>query len=108
MHVDENFAQTPVFIFASVQINLVPADDGLLRVAFAAMRKFFAFLRAHPLHQFFDDAFGHNGCALGLRLGDEGFFFVFLVVDFQNLAGQRLAQLGAITIKRIGLQPQLP
>ena len=37
VHIDENFAQRPVFILTRVQVNFVSADDGFLRVSGAAV-----------------------------------------------------------------------
>jgi hypothetical protein len=45
VHVDEDLAEPPVVIFAGAQINLVPADDGLLRVALAPARQLLALAR---------------------------------------------------------------
>ena len=39
MHVDENFADLAVFIFAGPQIDFVPANDRLLGIALATLRK---------------------------------------------------------------------
>ena len=39
MHIDENFPQTAIFIFAGPQIDLVPTDNRFLGIAFAPMRQ---------------------------------------------------------------------
>jgi hypothetical protein len=61
VHVDEDLTQTPVAIFAGAQIDLVAADDGLLGVALAALRQFFA-VGADDLavDDLFDDLLGQH------------------------------------------------
>ena len=84
-----------VVIFAGAQINLVPADHGLLRIALAAIRHFFALAHHHDaldqaLHHFLRKLRG----ARGHRLVHEGLDgVVFLVVVADQLRVQRLRQL---------------
>ena len=66
VHIDKDFAQATVFVFARPQIDLVATDHGLLRVALAAMRQLFAF----ALCDLLDDHFFNN--ALGDRFGTHG------------------------------------
>ena len=67
MHVDEDFGQPAVFVFAGPEIDLVAADGRLLGVSLAAMRRPFAFGGPDdPLdHPFGDDLCLFNGCRLG-------------------------------------------
>ncbi len=65
VHVDENLAQAPVLIFAGAQIDLVPADDGLLRIALAAVGQPLALaVTLDPLDYALDDLLGDRGGAL--------------------------------------------
>ena len=68
VHVDEDFADAAVFIFAGAQIDLVSADDRLLRIALAALRQLLAFADHDALDDLLDDALGDDGRALRLRL----------------------------------------
>ena len=61
VHVDEDFPQAAVRVFACSQIDLVTADTRLLGVALAAVRKTFAVLRV--LHDFRDDSLSHEAGA---------------------------------------------
>ena len=105
VHVDEDLAQPPVAIFAGAQIHLVAADDGLLGIALATFRQLFA-VGADDLldDHLFHDLFGqHGGLFLHGTRGED--FFGFLVI-FDQRGRERLAELGAIAIKRVGLDPQ--
>ena len=42
-------------IFAGPKIDLVAADNCLLRIAFAPLRKFYAFAHSHDFHNLLDD-----------------------------------------------------
>ena len=104
VHVDEDLAQPAVFIFAGVQIDLVAADDGLLGIALAAMGQAFALVAAHLDHPL-DDPFDDRLDALHRRLGEERLDgILFLVLIGEELGRERLGQLGAVAIERIGLQ----
>ena len=77
MHIDEDFTGSAVLIFAGTQIDLVPADNRLLRIALAPVWQPLAL--AHALNGFLDDAFGDHRGTHSLRLRQElvhGFIFV--------------------------------
>jgi hypothetical protein len=88
VHVDEDLAQAAIGIFAGAQIDLVAADDGLLRIALAALGQLFAvaaddFLDDHLL----DDLFGDD---LGLflrRAAGERLFGLFVILDQRAASG---------------------
>ena len=107
MHVDEDFADPAIFIFARAQIDLVAAHDCLLGVTLAPLRQFFAFAR-NPFDNLFHHAFGHHRGARGLRLCQHVFGFVVFIVEGEDRCGQGLRKLGTIAVERIGLQAQLP
>ena len=89
VHVDENLAQLAVFIFASAQVNLVPADVGLLGIALAALRHLFA-VGAHDFldDYLFDDLFSQNQ---GLFVHGAAFHdFGSFIIVFDQCCGQRL------------------
>ena len=48
---DEDFTGAPVFIFPGAQVDLVPADDGLLGIALAPMGQALAFARTDALDE---------------------------------------------------------
>ncbi len=56
MHVDENFPELAVVVFAGADIDLMAADDGFLGVALTAVGQALTF----ALHDAFDDALGHD------------------------------------------------
>ena len=64
MHIDEDFAQLAVFIFAGAQIHLMAADGSLLGISLAPVGQASA-----PGHEPFDDPFGDD-----FRLGGGGLF----------------------------------
>jgi hypothetical protein len=73
VHVDEHLGEPTVLVLACSEIDLVAADDGLLRVALAAVRQPAALtalpdLFDHPLDDAFDDPLGDQRGALGRRL----------------------------------------
>ena len=88
----------------------MPADDGLLGIALAAVGEFLAFARPHLLDHFLDDAFGDHGLHRGRGGGARQFrgVVVQIILERESRRGQRLRQFGAVAIKRIGLQSQLP
>ena len=70
VHVDEDFAQTPVIIFAGAHIDFVAADNGLLRIALAPSRQLLAVALADDaLDDALDDLLGdrHGAGGDGLR-----------------------------------------
>ena len=105
VHVDEDLAQLAVIVFAGAQIDLVPADDGLLRIALAALRQFLA-VAADDLadDDLLDDLLGQNGRLLAGRALGQDLFGLVVILD--QGAGQRLAELRAVAIERVGLDPQ--
>ena len=92
VHVDENLAQAAIAVFAGAQVNLMPAHDGLLRIALAPFGQLFAVGADDFLDDdLFNDLLG-NHCRLFLRrTGCKDFFGLFIVLDQGR--GQRLAQL---------------
>ncbi len=83
------------------------ADLRLLGITLAATGQLF--LAANQtLHHALDDLFGHDHGLGGLRLRQQFFHrvFVFLILDQRGV--ERLGELRAIAVKRIGLQCQLP
>ena len=72
VHVDEDLAEPPVLIFAGAQIDLVPADDGLLGIALAAVGQTLALAGAlDPLDHALDDFFRNRGGARGRAHRDQ-------------------------------------
>ena len=109
MHVDEDFAEAPVGIFARVQIDLMAADRRLLNIALAPVGQLLA-LAHHLMHHALDDALG-DGRRARRRIGGDDLLgdFLRLVVGVgDELRGERLRQLGAVAIERVGLQRELP
>ncbi len=109
MHVDEDLAHAPVFVFAGAEIDLVAADDGLLRIALAAVGQALAFVAgADALDDLLHDPLGDDRRARGLRLRHQIVELVVVIADLQHLRGERLRQLRAVAIERVGLQRELP
>ena len=109
VHVDEDFGQPAVFVFAGPEIDLVAADGRLLGVSLAAMRRPFAFGGPDDLldHPFGDDL----GFFDGRRLGDgftNDLYVVFQVGIIEKRRRQRLRQLRSVPVKGVRLQPQPP
>jgi hypothetical protein len=95
VHVDEYLADPAVVIFAGAEIHFMSADHGLLGVALAAIRHFFA-LAHHddaldqPLHDFLRKLCGARRHRLVIKRLDR---ILFLVVVADQLRVQRLRQL---------------
>ncbi|CCC97391.1 protein of unknown function [Azospirillum baldaniorum] len=109
VHVDEDLADAAVLILAGAQVDLVAADGRLLGVALAAVRQALALgalALDDALHDLLDDALGHHLSAGGVRRLDDLLDRVLLVV--QQGGGERLAQLGAVAVQRVGLDAQAP
>ena len=71
VHVDEDLAEPAVVVFAGAQIDLVAADDGLLRVALAAVGQLLALAQhGDALDDLLDDLLGERaaraaaGCSM--------------------------------------------
>jgi hypothetical protein len=80
VHVDEDLAQRAVLVFAGAQVDLVPADDGLLGVALAALRHLLAVARTISLTTTFSTIFSASTCAFscGCRFRALGGLLVIL------------------------------
>ena len=105
MHVDEDFAQAAVLIFAGAQIHLMAANNGFLGIALAPLGQLFAvgaddFLDDH----LFDDLFGQHLRLGGRVAGGQDFFRLFVILDQGR--GQRLRQFRAVAVQRVGLDAQ--
>src|SRR4249920_939189 len=88
------------------------ADYRLLRISLAPIRQAFSIgAGAYPLDHALDDALGDDGGALHLRLigGDGGKHFVllFLLVG-EELRVERLRQLRAVAVERVGFEREPP
>src|SRR5579885_2241377 len=111
VHVDEDFAEPPVVIFAGAEIDLMPADDRLLRVALAAIGQ--ALALAQDGHAF-DDLLHHllrkAARARSRRTLEEGFDcrLLLVLVLGHELCVERLRKLRAVAIERVGLEAELP
>ena len=108
MHVDEDLAQLAIVIFTGAEIDLMAAHHRLLCVALAAIGQLQARTLAlhYPLDDFFDHCFDPGRDRLGhQRLGHV---VGVLVVIGQELRRERLRQLGAVAVERVGLDGQLP
>ena len=110
VHVDEDFAEPAVVVFAGAQIDFMPADHGLLRIALAPVGHPFA-LAHHDdaLDDFLHDLFRKRGSARRGGLVEERLdnVIVLLVVG-DELALQRLRQLRAVAVERVGFEPKPP
>ena len=72
MHVDEDFADPAVVIFAGAQIDFVAADHRFLRITLAPVRHALALAdHGDALDHLLDHAFGEVRRARGCRLLDE-------------------------------------
>jgi hypothetical protein len=90
----------------------MPADHGLLGVALAPVGHLLTFAQhGDALDDLLHHALGHLRGARGLRLLDErrdGIELVVVLLVGDQLRGERLRQLRAVAIERVGLQPELP
>src|SRR6476659_11391226 len=85
VHVEENLAEPPVLILAGVEVNLMPADHGLLDITSAPVWQLFTYRPLAldlALDDPLDDALCHHGGALGLWLvgGNGGQHLLLLVL----------------------------
>ena len=56
MHIDENFAQTPILIFTCPQINLMPTNRSFLGIALAPVRQTLPlFIAYYTLYNLFNN-----------------------------------------------------
>ena len=111
VHVDEDFAQATIFIFAGAEIDLVTTDNRLLGVTLTTIRQTLAVTHAlNALDNTLDDLFCHRCSARCRRLSNHRFHciirFIFIIGD--ELRIQRLRELRTIAIKRIRLQREFP
>ena len=96
VHVDEDFAQTAVIVFAGAEINLMTADGRFLRVALAAAGKLLALLLLDvfdALDDPFHDPLGDDvGARRHRRVGEQSFGhrLAFVVLDVEDLRVERL------------------
>src|SRR5262249_46118452 len=105
VHVDEDLADAAVLVLAGAQIHLVTADDRLLGITLAPLRKALATGPHFALDDAFDNALGNDRRARRRREVGE---IVVGGVLAQGHGRQWLRQLGAVAIKRIGLEAELP
>ena len=110
MHVDEDLTETAVIVFAGANIDLVAADHRLLGVALATVRHFLAGAdHGDAFDDLLDDLFRDLSGARRHRLVVIGVQRVVLILVIgDELRVQRLRELGAVAIERVGLQRQLP
>ena len=105
VHVDEDLAETAILIFAGPQIDLVPADGRLLGVTLAALRQLLALGR---MDDALDDLLDHLRRGCGDR-GVECLCGLLVILDVVDQAGgERLAELRAVAIERVGFQAETP
>ena len=114
VHVDKELGEPAVLVLAGAQIDLVAADRGLLRVAFAPVGQPSALAALHhaldhPLDEPFDDPLGDQRRALGRRLREQlGCAVLGLLVVAEQARGQGLREFRAVAIKRGRLQAEPP
>jgi len=109
VHVDEDLAEPAVVVFAGAQVNLVAADDRLLGVAFAPVGHALALAHDHDaLDHLLHHLFGERGRARRERLFDEGLDLIVLFFIGDELRLQRLRQLRAVAVERVGLEAEPP
>ena len=100
VHVDEYLPQPSILILAGMEIDLVPADNGLLGIALAAMGQALTLMAAHRLDDPLHDPLGDHRL-LARRFRQD---IVFLIVGKgEDLRRQRLRQFRAVAIQRICL-----
>ena len=102
MHINEQLTDFAIFIFTGTEIDFMAADNGFLGVAFATIWQ--TVTRGNKT---FDDFFNDTCC---LRCGWclHDLFDLFQILIINKGSGKRLAELGAVTIKRIGLDAETP
>ena len=90
VHVDEDFTQLAIFIFASAEIDLMAANGGLLGITLAARGKLFTCM--HMFHHPFDNLFneGFNPRRHGLGHQHIHRIIGFVIIVGQQLRRQRL------------------
>ena len=114
MHVDKELGEPAVLVLAGAQIDLVPADDGLLRVALAPVGQPSALAALHdafdhPLDDAFDDPLGDQRGALRRRLREQfGRAVLGLLVVAKQARGQGLRQFRAVAIECGRLEAEPP
>ena len=106
MHVDEDLAQLTIGIFTGAQIDLVTANDGLLGVPLAPLGQLFTATGDFLDDDLLDDLLGDDSGLFLRRTGFEDFQRLVIILDQRRC--QRLAELRAVTIQRVGLDPQFP
>ena len=99
-----------VVVFAGAQIDLVAADHRLLGVALAAVGHALALAHDHDaLDHLLHHLLRQRRGARRRRLLDEGLDdVVVLVLVGDQLRLQRLRELGAVAVERVGLERELP
>src|SRR6185503_17887121 len=106
VHVEEYLADPTVLVFAGAEIDLVPADDGLLRVALAPLGQPLAAARHFPLDDAFHDPLGDDRRPGGGRHVHEVIVRGDVVAESHRR--ERLRKLGAVAIEGVGLEAKLP
>ena len=109
VHVDEDLAEPAIAVFARVQVDLVAPDGRFLNITLAAGGQFLTLAR--PLDDALDDAFGGNfGAHIRRLVGAKLFGDVVGLIGVvgEELRVERLRQLRAVAVERIGLQRQPP
>ena len=110
VHVDEDFAEAAVVIFAGAQVDLVAADDRPSGCSPCGGRAAFR-ARGGLLDDALDDLFGDlparaaSGVAAS-RVFDGVVLLVVLIGEERGV--ERLAELGAVAVERVGLERQAP
>src|SRR5690606_16946038 len=102
-----DLAERAVLVLAGPEIDLVAADDGLLGIALAPLRQLLA-VRAHEFldDDLLDDLLGEYGGLLLRRAVAEDFLRLLVILDEGR--GQRLAELRAVAVERVGLDAEAP
>jgi hypothetical protein len=106
VHVDEDLAEAAVVVFAGAQIDLVAADHGLLGVALAAVGQLLALARDDALDDALDDSRRDARARRGLREAPRPSSSSSSSSD--ELRVERLRELRAVAIERVGLERELP
>ena len=107
MHVDEDLAKRAVFVFAGAQVDLVAAHDRLLGIALAAFRHLLTVAADQFLdHHLLDHLLGQHMGLLDRRAGLQDLGGLVVILD--QGGRERLAQLRAVAVERVGLDAQAP